>query len=207
MASIVRSLPLRVGVIAVTITIGLAVLLLVVNRLGRPATLSEALTDDEARTSMASGAELDTPPSGKALQVATELVTLQLFLIDSSDLHLVSRIQNLEAPMTLAAKAQLAIEQLINAVDSPLPPETEVREVWVSTAGIAYVDFGADLPISMPKGSLAEIHAVYGVVGTLTASFPQIRAVQFLVDGTGMDTLTGHFDLAGPVSPHGDWLY
>ena len=109
--------------------------------------------------------------------------------------------------MTLAAKAQVAIEQLISTVGSPLPPDTEVREVWISTAGIAYVDFGADLPVAMPKGSLAEIHAIYGVVGTLTASFPQIRAVQFLIDGSGVDTLTGHFDLAEPVPPHGDWLY
>ncbi len=206
MASNARSLPFRVGVIAATITIGLALLLLVVNRLGRPAAPSAALTDDPSADA-ALGASPDTPPPDEAAQIATESVTLQLFLIDSANRRLVPRIQRLEAPLTLAAKAQLAIEQLIATPGSPLPRGTEVREVWVSTAGIAYVDFGANLPISMPKGSLAEIHAVYGVVGTLTTSFPQIRAVQFLVDGSSVDTLTGHFDLAGPILPHGDWLY
>ena len=207
MASNDRSLPLRVGVIAAAITIGLAVLLLVVNRLGRPAAPSQASITDERGADLAMGADSPAASADEATQIATEPVTLQLFLIDSSNRRLVPSIQRLEAPMTLAAKAQLAIEQLINTVGSPLPPETEVREVWISTAGIAYVDFAADLPVSMPKGSLAEIHAVYGVVGTLTTSFPQIRAVQFLVNGSGVDTLTGHFDLAGPVSPHGDWLY
>lgn len=207
MASNARSLPLRVGIIAVAITIGLSVLLLVVNRLGRPTAPGQELIADEPSADLAMGADPQAASPGEATQIATEPVTLQLFLIDSSNRRLVARIQRLEAPMTLAAKAQLAIEQLINTVGSPLPPGTEVREVWISTAGIAYIDFGADLPATMPKGSLAEIHAVYGVVGTLTTSFPQIRAVQFLVNGSGVDTLTGHFDLAGPVSPHGDWLY
>ena len=202
MASNARSLPFRVGVIAAAITIGLALLLLVVNRLGRPA----ELTTDEPSVEAAVRTNPDTPPD-RAAQVATESVTLQLFLIDSSNRHLVPRVKRLEAPLTLAAKAQLAIEQLIDTPGSPLPQGTEVREVWVSTAGIAYIDFGANLPISMPKGSLAEIHAVYGVVGTLTTSFPQIRAVQFLIDGSSVDTLTGHFDLGGPILPHGDWLY
>ena len=146
------------------------------------------------------------PATDQAGQVATEPVTLQLYLIDSANRRLVSSIRRLEAPLTLAAKAQVAIEQLISTVGSPLPRGTEVREVWVSTAGVAYVDFATGLQDSLPGGSLPEILAVYGVVGTLTRSFPQIRAVQFLVDGRGVDTLTGHFDLTGPVSPHRDWL-
>lgn len=206
MASNARSLPLLVGIIAAVITVVLAMLLLVVNRLGRPTAPSPGLITGEPIAD-AAGVGPEAPSLDEAAQIATEPVTLQLFLIDSSNRRLVPRIQRLEAPMTLAAKAQVAIEQLINTAGSPLPPGTEVREVWISTAGVAYVDFGADLPLSMPKGSLAEIHAVYGVVGTLTTSFPQIRAVQFLVNGSGVDTLTGHFDLAGPISPHGDWLY
>lgn len=42
--------------------------------------------------------------------------------------------------------------------------------------------------------------------GTLMSSFRQIHTVQFLVDGNGIDTLTGHVDLAGPISPQRDWL-
>ena len=66
---------------------------------------------------------------------------------------------------------------------SPLPSGTRVREVWVSPGGVAYVDFPADFPDTLRSGSLAEIHAVYGVVATLTSSFPNIRSVQFLVNG------------------------
>ena len=207
MASSARSFPLRVGVIAAIITVGLAVLLLAVNRLGRPTAETEPIPAEEPVTNLGPDGDLDATRADDLSAAATEPVTLQLFLIDSVNRRLVTRIQRLEAPMTLAAKAHLAIEQLIDTVGSPLPAGTVVREVWISTAGVAYVDFSANLPGSMPRGSLAEIHAVYGVVGTLTSSFPQIRAVQFLVDGNGVDTLTGHFDLAGPIAPHRDWLY
>ncbi len=207
MASSARSFPIRVTVIAATITVGLAVLLLAVNRLGRPTAETEPIPAEELVANLGPDGDPDATPADDLATAATEPVTLQLFLIDSVNRRLVSRIQRLEAPMTLAAKAQLAVERLIDAVGSPLPAGTVVREVWISTAGVAYVDFSADLPDSLPRGSLAEIHAVYGVVGTLTSSFPQIRAVQFLVDGNGVDTLTGHFDLAGPISPHRDWLY
>ena len=206
MAADARSLPIRVGVIAAAITIGLAVLLLVVNRLGRPAAPSAAITDERSADA-ALGASPDTPPPDETAPIATESVTLQLFLIDSANRRLVPRIQRLDAPLTLAAKAQLAIEAADRHAGLTAAPRNRSARSLVSTAGIAYVDFGANLPTSMRKGSLAEIHAVYGVVGTLTTSFPQIRAVQFLVDGSSVDTLTGHFDLAGPILPHRDWLY
>ncbi len=109
--------------------------------------------------------------------------------------------------MTLAAKTQMVIERLVATVNSPLPPGTTVREVWVSNPSVAYVDFGAELPLAMSKGSLAELYAVYGGVGTLMSSFRQIHTVQFLDDGNGIDTLTGHVDLASPIAPQRDWLY
>ena len=45
----------------------------------------------------------------------------------------------------------MAIERLVDTVNSPLPPGTTVREVWVSNASVAYVDFGAELPLAMSK--------------------------------------------------------
>lgn len=111
--------------------------------------------------------------------------------------------------MTLPAQAQIAVEELVRMGGdlSPLPPNTVVREVWISPSGIAYVDFAAGFPELLPQGSLGELHAVYGVVATLTSSFPNIRAVQLLVDGEPVDTLTGHVDTATPLGPWTGWIY
>lgn len=144
-------------------------------------------------------------------EVQTEQVTLQLFLVDPLARRLTTRIRRIEAPMTTPAQAQLALQALAAWRDaellSPLLPGTVIREVWVSPAGIAYVDFPRNFPGTLGQGSQAELFAVYGVVGTLTSSFPNISAVQFLVDGQPVDTLVGHIDLSQPVKPLADWVY
>ena len=90
---------------------------------------------------------------------------------------------------------------------SPLPPGAAVREVWVSPGGVAYVDFAGSLPGLLRGGTTAEIMAVYGIIGTLTSTFPEIRLVQILVEGNPVETLTGHLDLSTPLGPLSDWLF
>ena len=156
-------------------------------------------------------AQQDADPNAneQALEVATEPVSLQLFLVDAASMRLIPRRRRIRAPLTLAAKAHVALQQLVRADGSlglsPLPSGTEVREVWVSRGGIAYVDFGSKLLRLLPGGSMSEIHAVYGVVGTLTGSFPGIRAVHFLIDGSPIETLNGHLDLSGPIFTPSSW--
>jgi len=154
---------------------------------------------------------VDGEPSTLGTLIDTETVTLQLFVVDTAARRLVPRFRRIEAPMTLPAQAQLALERLTRTRDAgvipPLPSGTIIREVWVSPAGVAYVDFGETFPRLIGGGSLAEIHAVYGVVATLTSSFPNIRSVQFLVSGEPIDTLAGHIDLSRPVEPLADWVY
>jgi hypothetical protein len=43
--------------------------------------------------------------------------------------------------------------------------------------------------------------AVYAVVDSIAANFPQIRRVQLLIDGENVPTLKGHLDLRGPLAP------
>ena len=151
------------------------------------------------------------PPGQLAVNVETELATLRLFLLSHGSLRPSTVIRRVQAPMTVPAQAQVALEQLRLAgggnLISPLPAEAKAREIWVSPAGIAYVDFPSEMIEALPHGSLAEIQLVYGVIGTLTASFPNIRSVQFLIDGLQVDSFTGHLDLSRPLLPLADWIY
>ena len=207
--------PVRVMAIAGVLAVLLIVAMWFVYGLGSPAENSqpsagaeapappipdgEPATADEQSTSMTDGL------------ADTEEVTLQLFVVDTAARRLIPRIQRIDAPMTLPSQAQLALDLLVRVREvgmvPPLPRDTVIREVWVSPAGVAYVDFAESFPALLAGGSLREIHAVYGVVATLTGSFPNIRSVQFLVDGEPVDTLTGHVDLSRPVEPLRDWVY
>jgi spore germination protein GerM len=204
-----------VGIIAGAIVIVLGGMIWLVSSLGRPA---GQLPDRGPEPTIAipggtqpTGGEAD--PAGEPQVVTglpdTETVTMQLFVVDTAARRLVPRIRRVEAPMTLPAQAQLALEMLVRARNAggPLPSGTVIRELWVSPGGVAFVDFDKTFPPRLGGGSLAEIHAVFGVVATLTSSFPNIRSVQFLVDGEPVDSLTGHVDLSGPIRPLADWVY
>lgn len=66
---------------------------------------------------------------------------------------------------------------------------------------VVQVDFTRELVESLPEGSSAEMTAVYSVVDTVAANFPQVKAVQFLVDGAPVKELKGHLDLSAPIAP------
>ncbi len=134
---------------------------------------------------------------------------LQLFLILPGVEKLIPVLRTVAAPSTLDTQVKRAVQELIDWVStdtiSPVAPEAGIREVWVSPGGIAYVDFDRAFYDFSGGGSLGELHTVYGVVHTLTESFPEILAVQFLIEGRGVDTLAGHVDLSVPLLPSDEW--
>lgn len=135
---------------------------------------------------------------------------LQLFLIVPGLEQLVPVSHTVAAPAGLDAQVRRAVQELIlwsgTQAVSPLPPEAGIREVWVSPAGIAYVDFDRRLRDFAGGGALGELHIVYGVVSTVVISFPEVFAVQLLVEGDWIETLTGHVDLAAPLVPSNEWV-
>jgi hypothetical protein len=66
---------------------------------------------------------------------------------------------------------------------SPWPAEATVRDVFVSSAGIAYVNFGGALRWLLPRGDFLEWALVASVTRSLCANFPEIRGVRILIDG------------------------
>ncbi len=153
------------------------------------------------------------PETHAALSIARAeagTMDLRLFLVIPGLERLIPVPHTVPAPATIDAQVRRAIEELINWTGtqtvSPVPPESRVREVWVSRGGIAYVDFDRSFVDFSGGGSLGELHTVYSIVTTLTESFPEIVAVQFLVEGEQIETLAGHVDLSRPLLPSADWV-
>lgn len=63
---------------------------------------------------------------------------------------------------------------------------------------IAYVNYNQNLS-RYGGGSAMEVLLVAAIVNTLT-EFPEIEAVQILIDGKHTDTLGGHMDISEPLS-------
>jgi hypothetical protein len=76
-----------------------------------------------------------------------------------------------------------------------IPERLVIRQVHVRD-GVAYVDFSR---AGLAGGSLEETLLVKTIVRTLTG-VPQVRAVQFLVEGKVPETLMGHVTTTKPIS-------
>lgn len=83
-----------------------------------------------------------------------------------------------------------------------LPRDTVVRAVYLLPGGTVLVDLGgATLTQGWGTGSHEELLAVYSLVQTATANFPDARRVRILVNGAPAETLGGHISLSRSLSP------
>jgi spore germination protein GerM len=87
------------------------------------------------------------------------------------------------------------VEALIEGPESALTPTIPegTRLLSVKIKGTtAYVNFSGALADNHPGGSSGELQTIYSIVNTVALNFPEIEAVQILVDGGKRDTLAGH---------------
>jgi spore germination protein GerM len=105
----------------------------------------------------------------------------------------------------LARQLRTVAEELVRGSSTgllpTLPPETKVREVFVSKRGVAYLDFSSEVGKGVAGGSKSELLAVYSIVNSVVANFPAVKKVQILVDDKAVPTLAGHVDVSRPLAP------
>jgi len=106
---------------------------------------------------------------------------------------------------TLADDVRVALRELGTPgtadATAPLPPGTQVLQVFVDSFGIAYLDLSREFQsLRQAPGREAE-WAIASIVTTLTTSFQEIKRVQFLCDGQELDLAIGPLDLRYPLRP------
>jgi spore germination protein GerM len=73
-----------------------------------------------------------------------------------------------------------------------------------SETGTVYLDFTSELVAGHPGGSSAEYYTVAALVRTVSENFPEVQAVQVLVEGLQVGTIAGHIDAYRPFMVR-DW--
>jgi hypothetical protein len=112
-------------------------------------------------------------------------------------------------PLALAADPADRIRQIVLAlIEGPytgqaraLPPSADVRAAFLTADGNAYLDFSSAALTGFNPGIESETLTVYSVVESLVANLPEVKRVQFLVQGQETETLDGHADLTEPFAP------
>jgi spore germination protein GerM len=141
-------------------------------------------------------------PHPKAVPMGTFVSTL--FFASTDGQGLVREGREVEIPEGVEEGVESVLAELISgplgSLAPTVPANTRVLRVHVNGV-VAKIDFGHELPDGVPSGSSAEMTAVYSIVDTVTTNFPQIKSVQFLIEGAAVENLKGHLDLSTPLPP------
>ena len=128
-------------------------------------------------------------------QVSTRSARLYF---ESQSMLLVGEPRNLQLPASSAAAIPLVMGELLKGPVNPglareLPEDTVLRGAYLRPAGTAFVDLGGmTLSRGWATGSHQEMMAVYSVVQTVCANFPDVKRVRLLINGMTAETLGGH---------------
>jgi hypothetical protein len=107
-----------------------------------------------------------------------------------------------QAREIISAQIAPVAEPLVSAV----PAGTALRAVFITEGGEAFIDLSRDVVAAHPGGTLGELLTVYTLVNALTENLPAVTAVQVLVDGKEVETLSGHIDLRRPLAKNLTWV-
>ena len=137
-------------------------------------------------------------------QVVPRVVRLYF---ESASLLLTAEQRSVQLPQSAAGAMPVVVRELTKGATNPalarsLPPDTVVRGAYLLPDGSAFVDLGGvTLTQGWQAGSHEELMAVYSIVQTVTANFPEAKKVRILVNGTPAETLAGHIALDRSLTP------
>jgi spore germination protein GerM len=140
---------------------------------------------------------------------AVRKITATLYYVAEDGMTLAPAQREVPFGATVAEQARAIVEAQLAAsppLVSAIPPDTKLRDVYVTERGDAFIDLSGEIVAKHPGGSLLEIFTVYTLVNALTVNLPAVTRVQILVDGKEVDTLAGHVDLRHPLSKNMEWV-
>lgn len=139
-------------------------------------------------------------------EAKAKMIKITLYFADKDAEYVVPEIR--EIPETKAVAETTMIELIKGPRENDhlktIPRGTQLRSLTIKD-GVAYVDFSRELVDNHPGGSAGETMTIYSVVNTLT-QIPEIKKVQFLVEGKKIETIAGHYDTSQPFERRDDLI-
>ncbi|MCL2760910.1 MAG: GerMN domain-containing protein [Desulfuromonadales bacterium] len=144
------------------------------------------------------------PPKTPVPQHQTEKIMVTLFFASEDGNSLVREGREIDRCSDISDCATDIVSELITGpvgdLQPVLPDSGGINSVHVD-GNVAKVDLAQSMVDGLPGGSSSETMAVYAIVDSIAANYPQIKYVLFTVDGKPLETLKGHIDLRSPIPP------
>lgn len=130
--------------------------------------------------------------------------TARLFFLHADKPLLVERSEEVPRRSTVADEVRVVLRMLAaratEDLKSPLPPGLEVRQIFLDSLGVLYLDCtkAVRAVATGPGGSDLGVSAI---VLSLAGTFSEVKRVQFLADGEEISLAAGSVDLRRPINP------
>ena len=143
---------------------------------------------------------LDARPMNPPVSGSPQAV--KIFVADDRDGSIHERQLSIALPASPASRGLALLRVLVasyleNTSTHKLGDGADIRSVYFVNDTLAVVDANAEFADKHRSGALVEELTVASFVQTLSAAFPKVTQVKFLVDGKERETLAGHADLKG----------
>jgi hypothetical protein len=147
--------------------------------------------------------------TGKVTEVPEGSRTVTLYFASADDVTLVGETRQVAIGRGFIEQAKQVISALIagpehDAVNT-IPQDTKILDVFYdSDSSTLFIDFSSEFVAGHPGGVTAEYHTVSAIMKTVSDNFPEVVAVQLLVEGSQVGTIAGHIDAYNPFLVR-DW--
>ncbi len=137
--------------------------------------------------------------------VVTETRSVTLFFAGREADALLSESHEVPVHGGLAEQMRAVVEEFLmgpttQKAVSAIPRGTRLLDLfWDEESQTIYLDFSQAFVSNHPGGSTAEYYTITTLLKTIQANFPQVRRVQFLVEGYPVETIAGHYSVKKPI--------
>jgi spore germination protein GerM len=135
--------------------------------------------------------------------------TVTLFFAEKNDEALIPETRLVAVGKDLAEQVRQVMHALLagpegDAVSTIAEGTRLIGAFYDAESAVLYLDFSSELVAGHPGGASAEYYTIAAIVRTVAENFPEVRAVQLLIEGLQVGTIAGHIDANQPFLVR-DW--
>jgi germination protein M len=144
-------------------------------------------------------------PPPEVQRVSEETRSVTLFYVNEEADGFRTEMREVPAEGGIEDQVKAVVTELIKGPENDdlvttFPEGVALLQVfWVEGTQTVHLDFSRALVTNHQGGSTAEYYTIAILLRTIGANFPQIRLVQFLVDGYPVETIAGHYAVDEPL--------
>ena len=143
------------------------------------------------------------PKPKRVVRVPEGSRAVTLFFADPEDQALVTETRLVAISKEFVEQIHQVVEALLDGPEqtgvSTIAEETRLLDAFYDAeSATLYLDFTSEIVSGHPGGSSAEYFTIAAIVRTVSQNFPEVQAVQILVEGLQIGTIAGHIDAYKP---------